>query len=179
MLPSRGSEGGMSTPLNVLYLYTGDSARPILAEALLNREGADRFRAFSAGSVPKGEVHPMALEVPRELGFSTDSLRSKSWDEFAAPGARGLDFIFTVRDNAAGEVCPGSTGRRTTARWDVPDPAGEDRPGQWAAFLAAFKALRRLISDLLALPLDRLERVELRRRLIEIGERHEMGARLG
>ncbi len=126
--------GGMRPPLNVLFLCTGNSARSILAEALLNGGGADRFRAFSAGSLPKGEVHPMALEVLADQGFPTDGLRSKSWDEFAAPEAPPLDLIFTVCDNAAGEICPIWPGSPVTAHWGIEEPAAVEGEGQRRPF---------------------------------------------
>jgi arsenate reductase (thioredoxin) len=111
------AEGGMSRTYNVLFLCTGNSARSILAEAILNREGAGRFHAYSAGSQPKGEVHPAALQMLDDLGFSTEGYRSKDWNEFAAAGAPPLDFVFTVCDNAAGEVCPIWPGQPMTAHW--------------------------------------------------------------
>jgi protein-tyrosine-phosphatase len=158
-------------PYNVLFLCTGNSARSILAEAVLNREGADRFQAFSAGSFPKGQVHPMALDVLGELGFATDGYRSKSWDEFAAPGAPELDFIFTVCDNAAGEVCPIWPGKPVTAHWGVDDPAAVEGEGQRAAFTRAFQELKRRIDLFLALPLDSIDEMSLANRLREIGSR--------
>lgn len=155
--------------LNVLFLCTGNSARSILAEAILNRDGAGRFRAFSAGSFPKGEVHPMALEVLDSLGFATAGYRSKSWAEFAAPGAPELDFIFTVCDNAAGEVCPVWPGRPVTAHWGIPDPAAAEGPRQREAFLQALHALRHRISLFVSLPLESLDRMSLQQRIREIG----------
>ena len=166
-------------PYNVLFLCTGNSARSILAEAVLNREGADRFQAFSAGSFPKGQVHPMALDVLGELGFATDGYRSKSWDEFAAPGAPELDFIFTVCDNAAGEVCPIWPGKPVTAHWGVDDPAAVEGEGQRAAFTRAFQELKRRIDLFLALPLDSIDELSLQHSLDEIGAGHEAEPTLG
>lgn len=128
-------------PYNVLFLCTGNSARSILAEALLNRDGAGRFRGYSAGSFPKGQVHPMALALLADLGLPTGDLRSKGWDEFAAPGAPPLDFIVTVCDNAAGETCPVWPGHPVTAHWGIEDPAAVEGPGQRAAFERALNEL--------------------------------------
>lgn len=160
-------------PYNVLFLCTGNSARSILAEALLNREGGGRFRAFSAGSFPKGVVHPMALEILTELGFDTNALRSKSWDELAAPGAPEIDLIFTVCDNAAGEVCPAWPGRPITAHWGIDDPATAEGDGQREAFLSALHQLRNRVSLLLSLPIESLDRMSLYHRLSEIGRHAE------
>jgi protein-tyrosine-phosphatase len=160
----------MSRTYNVLFLCTGNSARSILAEAILNREGADRFRAFSAGSFPKGEVHPAALSTLRELGYPTDDLRSKSWDEFAADRAPQIDFIFTVCDNAAGEVCPVWPGKPVTSHWGIEDPAGVEGDGQRAAFAKAYQALKRRIELFLALPLENLDEMTLTNRLRAIGK---------
>ena len=154
---------------NVLFLCTGNSARSILAEAALNRAGGERFRAFSAGSFPKGDVHPMTLEVLRELGFATDGLRSKSWDEFAAPGAPAMDFIFTVCDDAAGETCPIWPGRPTTAHWGIEDPAKVEGPAQKQAFMTALTYLKTRIALFMALPLDTIDEMALASRLHEIG----------
>ena len=159
---------------NVLFLCTGNSARSILAEALLNREGAGRFRAFSAGSFPKGQVHPTALELLRDLGFPTAGLRSKSWDEFAAPDAPELDFIFTVCDDAAGEVCPIWPGHPMTAHWGIEDPAKVKGPEQREAFERALHYLANRISLFLALPHESVDRLALKARLHEIGR--EAGA---
>ena len=154
---------------NVLFLCTGNSARSILAEALLNREGAGRFRAFSAGSFPKGQVHPMALEVLSSLGFSTDDFRSKSWDEFAEPGAPQIDFIFTVCDDAAGETCPIWPGHPMTAHWGIEDPAKVEGEGQRCAFEQALHFLRNRISLFLSLPFDSIDKMSLQNRLRDIG----------
>lgn len=140
------------TTKNVLFLCTGNSARSILAEAILNNEGAGRYRAFSAGSFPKGEVHPAAINLLRDLRYSTDGFRSKRWDEFAGPDAPQLDFIITVCDNAAGEVCPIWPGKPVTAHWGIEDPAAVEGAEQRAAFRKAFDALKRRIDQLLALP---------------------------
>ena len=154
---------------NVLFLCTGNSARSILAEAILNREGDGRFRAFSAGSFPKGEVHPQAIELLVELGYPAGGYRSKSWDEFAAPGAPPLDFVFTVCDNAAGETCPIWPGQPMTAHWGIEDPAAVEGPQQAQAFRNAFYALQRRIGLFLSLPLDSIDELSLQHRLKEIG----------
>lgn len=159
----------MSKTYNVLFLCTGNSARSILAEAILNKDGAGRFRAFSAGSFPRGEVHPAALDLLRELGFPVDGYRSKSWDEFAAEGAPELDFVFTVCDNAAGEVCPTWPGQPMTAHWGIEDPAAIEGERQAQAFRNAFYALQRRIGLFLALPLQSIDEMSLRTRLREIG----------
>jgi protein-tyrosine-phosphatase len=161
------------TPFNVLFLCTGNSARSILAEATLNSlaVGLGRFRAFSAGSQPKGEVNPLALDLLREQKMSTDGLRSKSWDEFAVPGAPALDFVFTVCDNAAAEVCPIWPGQPMTAHWGVPDPAAVEGPDEAKrkAFRDALFALRRRIELFANLPFDKLSRLALQERVREIG----------
>lgn len=154
---------------NVLFLCTGNSARSVLAEAILNREGQGRFRAFSAGSFPKGEVHPMAIEVLQSLDYSTDGFRSKSWDEFAQPDAGEIDFIFTVCDDAAGETCPIWPGHPMTAHWGIEDPAAVEGPGQKDAFMQAYHQLQRRISLFLALPLESIDEVSLKAKLGEIG----------
>lgn len=136
-------------PASVLFLCTGNSARSILAEALLNRDGAGRFRGHSAGSFPKGRVHPMALELLAERGLPTGGLRSKSWDEFAAPGAPPIDFVVTVCDNAAGETCPVWPGRPVTLHWGMPDPAAVEGPGRRAAFERALSELEGRIAHFL------------------------------
>lgn len=155
----------------VLFVCTGNSARSIMAEALLERWGAGRFQALSAGSQPRGEVHPLTLETLRRANHSTEGYRSKSWNEFAAPGAPSLDFVFTVCGNAAGEVCPSWPGQATTAHWGVDDPAAvhgteEER---LRAFYRAYLDLEARIKLFVSLPLDRLDLVALRERLAEIG----------
>lgn len=135
---------------NILFLCTGNSARSILAEALLNSGGGDRFRAFSAGSHPKCQVHPATFTLLDELGLSTEGLRSKSWDEFLSDNAPQLDFIITVCDNAAGEVCPIWPGKPIKAHWSISDPAAIEGPGQREAFLEAYRELRGRIADFLA-----------------------------
>ena len=159
----------MSRTFTVLFLGTGNSARSILAEAILNKEGAGRFRAFSAGSFPKGEVHPAALNLLRKLGYRTDGFRSKSWDEFAKAEAAEIDFVFTVCDNAAGETCPVWPGRPMTAHWGIEDPAAFEGPGQRAAFWNAYQALQQRIGLFLALPLESIDEMTLTNRLREIG----------
>jgi protein-tyrosine-phosphatase len=156
---------------NVLFLCTGNSARSILAEALVNYWGRGRFQGYSAGSHPKGEVNPIALELLERMRLSTVGLRSKSWDEFAAPGAPPLDFVFTVCDNAAGEVCPYWPGQPMSAHWGVPDPAevqGDDKT-KWMAFRAAFQALENRIKIFTSLPLASIDRIRLQERLDAIG----------
>ena len=157
------------TAFNVLFLCTGNSARSILAEAILNRQGDGRFRAFSAGSFPKGAVHPAALALLEELGHPTDGFRSKSWDEFASPEAPELDFIFTVCDNAAGEVCPVWPGTPVSAHWGIEDPADIEGAGQHQAFWTAYQQLKRRIDLFHALPLESLDELTLASRLKEIG----------
>jgi len=155
---------------NVLFLCTGNSARSIMAEVILRREGVNRFRAFSAGSSPKGEVHPAALAQLEELDLPTEGLRSKSWDEFAGPGAPDLDFVFTVCGHAAGEVCPVWPGQPMTAHWGIEDPATVEAEGQPRAFWAAYQALQRRIQLFLALPLEDIDELSLQNRLKEIGK---------
>ncbi len=157
----------MRAPLNALFLCTGNSARSILAEAALSRLGAGRFVAFSAGSMPKGAVHPYALDLLRSLNFKTDGFRSKSWDEFAAPGAPQLDFVFTVCDNAAGEVCPIWPGQPVTAHWGQPDPAAVEgsEAEKRAAFAEAYRTLQNRLNAFVNLPLAALDRLSLQTRL--------------
>jgi protein-tyrosine-phosphatase len=158
---------------NVLFLCTGNSARSVLSEAILNHVGKGRFRAYSAGSQPTGRVNPFALELLTRMGLPTEGLRSKSWEEFAAPGAPQIDFIFTVCDNAAGETCPIWPGRPTTAHWGIPDPAavtGSDVE-KTQAFRDAYRVLERRIALFMALPLDSLDRLALQQQLRDIGMR--------
>jgi arsenate reductase len=158
---------------NVLFICTGNTARSIMAEGLLNHLGAGRFKAQSAGSHPKGAVNPFALSTLASLRIPTDGFRSKSWDEFAQPGAPSFDFIFTVCDDAAGEVCPIWPGQPMTAHWGVPDPAAvEGSDAQKAqAFLDAAVTLRRRIELMLALPLSSLNALGIKRELHDIGSR--------
>ena len=157
---------------NVLFLCTGNSARSILAESILDKDGNGRFRAFSAGSQPKGAVHPMALKVLESFDYPTEGLRSKPWDEFALPGAPALDFVFTVCDNAAGEVCPIWPGQPMTAHWGIEDPAAVEGSeiAKKAAFAAAFRYLKNRISIFVALPINSLDRMALGTKLREIGQ---------
>ncbi|HUK00762.1 MAG TPA: arsenate reductase ArsC [Steroidobacteraceae bacterium] len=156
---------------NVLFLCTGNSARSILAEALLNNRGRGRFRAYSAGSFPKGQVHPLALELLKRSNLPTEGLRSKSWDEFAAPGAPQMHFIFTVCDNAAGEVCPVWPGMPMTAHWGIADPAAVEgtESERVSAFHKALNELDSRIKLLTSLPLESLDRMTLHSKLREIG----------
>lgn len=154
---------------NVLFLCTGNSARSILAEAILNREGAGHFRAFSAGSFPKGAVHPAALSLLQGLGHPVEGLRSKSWDEFTEAGAPEIDFIFTVCDNAAGEVCPIWPGRPMTAHWGIADPAAIEGERQPQAFWDSYQQLLRRIQLFLALPIEDIDELSLQGRLKDIG----------
>jgi arsenate reductase len=161
----------MDRPYNVLFLCTGNSARSILSEAILNARGAGRFTAHSAGSHPTGRVNPFALDLLKRMGMSTDGLRSKSWDEFAAPGAPELDFVFTVCDNAAGEVCPYWPGQPMTAHWGIPDPAGVEGTDiqKTDAFREAFRVLERRIALFTSLPIASLDRLTLSAKVREIG----------
>jgi protein-tyrosine-phosphatase len=158
--------------MNVLFLCTGNSARSILAEAIMNREGRGRFRGFSAGSQPKGEPNPFAIALLKKLNFDTAALRSKSWDEFASPGAPEMDFVFTVCDSAAAEQCPYWPGQPMTAHWGLADPAvveGSDA-AKAIAFADTFRMLSQRISIFVNLPMASLDRLSLQRRLEEIGK---------
>ena len=161
----------MTEPFNVLILCTGNSARSVMAEAILNRVGAGKFRAFSAGSHPKGRIHPETIRLLQGLHYDTSNLRSKSWSEFADPGAPVLNFVFTVCDNAAGETCPVWPGQPMTAHWGIPDPA--EATGSSAqvalAFKEAYRMLERRIGIFVSLPLRSLDRLSLQNRLREIG----------
>lgn len=158
-------------PYNVLFICTGNSARSLMAEAVLNQLGQGRFRAFGAGSQPAGRPHPMTLELLQRNRYDTSALRSKSWDEFALPGAPAMDFVLTVCDKAAGEVCPLWPGQPISAHWGVEDPAAatgpEDKRRQ--AFNDALLVLSRRIAIFLALPLDKLDRLALQKELGRIG----------
>ena len=161
----------MKEQYNVLFLCTGNSARSIIAEAILNRAGRGRFKAFSAGSQPKGKINPRTLDLLRKLNHDVAALRSKSWAEFAKPGAPDLDFVFTVCDNAAGESCPLWPGQPITAHWGIPDPvAASGTQAEIAlAFKDAYRMLNRRIDLFLALPIEKLDRLVLTTRLREIG----------
>ena len=162
----------MANRYNLLFLCTGNSARSIMGEALANQLGKDRFQAFSAGSEPRGEIHPMTLQVLRQAGLPTDSLRSKPWDEFAMPGAPRMDLIITVCDKAAGESCPIWPGHPITAHWGVEDPAtvtGTQEQVQ-KAFTNALHLLQHRIGLLLALKIEALDRLVLETRIREIGQ---------
>ncbi len=156
---------------NVLFLCTGNSARSILAEGLLNFEGKGRFRAWSAGSFPKGAVNPFALDALKHAGLATDGYRSKSWDEFAGSGAPQMDFVFTVCDDAAGEVCPAWPGHPVTAHWGMPDPAAAK--GGDAEKARAFRDTLRMLSNrirvFIALPFEKLDRLALKNHVDDIG----------
>ncbi len=156
---------------NVLFLCTGNSARSILGEAIMNRIGAGKFTGYSAGSDPKGKVNPHAIQILESLQHDTSSLRSKSWNEFASPGAPPLDFVFTVCDNAASEVCPVWPGQPMSAHWGLPDPAAVTGTEAEiaAAFAETYRHLRNRISTFCALPFDSLDRLSLQSRLAAIG----------
>jgi arsenate reductase len=158
-------------PYNVLFLCTGNSARSILAEAILNTIGDGKFRAFSAGSQPKGQIHPLTLQLLRDLQYDVSGLRSKSWNAFATPGAPPLDFVFTVCDNAAGEACPLWPGQPMTAHWGIPDPAAATgSTAQVAlAFKDAYRMLHQRIAAFAALPIKSLDRLSLQAKLRDIG----------
>jgi arsenate reductase (thioredoxin) len=158
-------------PFNVLFLCTGNSARSIMAEAILNRTGQGKFRAFSAGSYPKGQVNPSTIQLLKSLNYDTSVFRSKSWAEFAKPGAPPLDFVFTVCDNAAGETCPVWPGQPMTAHWGVPDPA--EASGSEAEIALAFKDVYRMLAQRIgiftALPVRSLDKLSLQQKLRDIG----------
>ena len=159
------------TPFNVLFLCTGNSARSIMAEAILRKAGTGRFNAFSAGSLPKGAVHPFAIKVLESCGYPTNGMSSKSWEVFAGPEAPKMDFVLTVCDNAAGETCPLWPGQPMTAHWGIEDPAtveGSDIDKE-RAFVTAFRYLRTRISLFVNLPVGSLNRLALPRRLEDIG----------
>ncbi len=160
------------TPFNVLFLCTGNSARSIIGEAILNRIGAGRFHAYSAGSQPKGRVNPNAVALLNELGYDTTGYRSKSWGEFTEPGAPRFDFVFTVCDSAAAEACPVWPGQPMTAHWGVPDPAeANGTPAEIIlAFRDAYRMLHQRISVFASLPIRSLDQLSLRNRLREIGQ---------
>ena len=167
-------------PYDVLFLCTGNSARSIMAECALGRWGGGRFRVHSAGSRPKGRVHPMTLRVLKDLGYDTARLRSKGWDEFAAPGAPALDFVFTVCDSAAAEVCPIWPGQPMTAHWGVEDPAafiGDDER-TYRFFKRIYGYLEARIKLFTSLPIASLDRLSLQRRLDAIGKARADGARV-
>jgi protein-tyrosine-phosphatase len=157
---------------NVLFLCTGNSARSILAEAIVDREGIGKFKGYSAGSHPKGKVHPYALDLLKQLNHPTKALRSKDWSEFAKPGAPKLDFVFTVCDNAANEVCPVWPGQPMTAHWGLPDPAAVDgnEAERRLAFAETYRMLKNRISIFVSLPLTSLDRLALQEELSNIGK---------
>jgi arsenate reductase len=165
------SENAPERVYNVLFLCTGNSARSILAEAILRKDGCGHFRSFSAGSQPKGKVNPFAIRVLQSLDYPTDELRSKSWEEFAAPDAPVMDFVFTVCDNAAGESCPVWPGQPMSAHWGIEDPAEVDGTDleKEAAFVAAFRYLKNRIANFASLPLQSIDRLSLGTKLRDIG----------
>ena len=168
----------MERPFNVLFLCTGNSARSIMAEAILTREGRGKFRAFSAGSQPKAEPNPYALNLLRRMNFDVSGLRSKSWLEFSGPHAQPLDFVFTVCDNAAGETCPLWPGQPMTAHWGIPDPAAVEGSETEIslAFADAFRMLSNRISIFVNLPLRSLDALTLQRQLDSIGNTKDSAA---
>src|SRR5579863_4478854 len=166
-------------PYSVVLLCTGNSARSILTEAILNKLGAGKFNAYSAGSQPKGRIHPETLRLLQSLGYETSSYRSKSWDEFTRPGAPEFDFVFTVCDNAVAEACPLWPGQPMTAHWGIPDPAAaKGRPAEIAlAFKDAYRMLHQRIGIFTSLPLRSLDRLILQRKLKDIGRLQETAAK--
>jgi arsenate reductase (thioredoxin) len=166
-------------PFNVLFLCTGNSARSIMAEAILNKLGRGKFRAYSAGSQPNGRVNPHTIQLLQSLDYDTSAFRSKSWNEFAKPGAPVLDFAFTVCDNAAGESCPVWPGQPMTAHWGVPDPAeATGTPAEIAlAFKDAYRMLHQRIGVFTALPIPSLDRLSLQQRLKDIGRMDDAAAK--
>ncbi|HEY2527806.1 MAG TPA: arsenate reductase ArsC [Xanthobacteraceae bacterium] len=168
-----------ASPYNVLFLCTGNSARSIMAEAILNRDGQGKFRAFSAGSLPKGQVHPYALDLLKKLHFDVSGLRSKSWTEFSRPDAPKLDFVFTVCDNAAKEICPVWPGQPMTAHWGIPDPAEATgtEPELRLAFADALRMLTNRINIFVSLPLQSLDELTLQNQLDAIGKTRDAGAK--
>jgi arsenate reductase (thioredoxin) len=173
------SPAGDHKPFNVLFLCTGNSARSIMAEAILNRLGQGKFRAFSAGSQPKGRVHPYTLDLLRRLNHYVSGLRSKNWKEFSQPDAPKLDFVFTVCDNAANEVCPIWPGQPMTAHWGIPDPA--EAQGKEAevrlAFADAYRMLNNRIAIFVSLPMRSLDQLTLQKQLDTIGKTKDAGTR--
>jgi len=167
-------------PFNVLFLCTGNSARSIIAEAILNKVGLGKFRAYSAGSQPKGRVNPHTIQLLDGLGYDTSAFRSKSWNEFAKPGAPPLDFVFTVCDNAAGETCPVWPGQPMTAHWGIPDPAAVEGSEVEIslAFKDAFRMLSQRVGVFAALPIHSLDRLSLQARLKEIGRMEGASAKV-
>lgn len=165
-------------PYNVLFLCTGNSARSILAESLVNHWGSGKFRGFSAGSFPKGAVHPIAMQLLEQLRLPTEGLRSKSWDEFSTPDAPPLDFVITVCDNAAGEVCPAWPGQPITAHWGMPDPASVegDELQQWVAFRDTLRVLENRIKIFVNLRIDSLDKLKLQTEVRKIGKSGESSA---
>ncbi|OFW71265.1 MAG: ArsR family transcriptional regulator [Alphaproteobacteria bacterium RBG_16_64_48] len=163
---------GKARPLNVLFLCTGNSARSVMAESILNRLGKGKFHGFSAGSHPAGKINALALNLLRKTNFDVSTLRSKSWDEFAAPGAPKLDFVFTVCDDAANEACPIWPGQPMTAHWGLPDPAkAQGTEAEKAfAFDDCFRMLNQRISIFVSLPLEQLSKLSLQKHLDEIGK---------
>ena len=157
---------------NVLFLCTGNSARSIMAEAILAKEDAGRFQAFSAGSFPKGEVHPSAIALLKNMDYETDVFRSKSWDEFSGPNAPKIDFVFTVCDNAASEPCPIWPGHPMTAHWGIPDPAAVEgtEVEKTQAFADAYRVLNKRIEVFINLPIESLDKMSLKHRFDEIGQ---------
>jgi protein-tyrosine-phosphatase len=165
-------KGTKENPFNVLFLCTGNSARSIMAEAIMNRFGAAKFKAYSAGSQPKGEVNPHAIALLKSLNYKTDEYRSKSWEEFSQRGAPALDFVFTVCDNAANEVCPVWPGQPMSAHWGVPDPAAAEGSDAVIAqaFSDAFRMLQNRITIFTALPLASIDKLSLQKKIDDIGK---------